>query len=121
MKFGYSPEKILSKNTNLTIDLKSCADILGRNGYGKSTLINLVVGALNLLNGKSTVDPRSKIDYLTQNQLDHLNVDSTHLKKWLIAIQETDPTHILQGLGPWFFENSIKTRNHIELIYQNTP
>ena len=64
VKFGYIPEKILLKNINLTIELKSRTALLGRNGCGNSTLIKLVVGGLNPLNGESTVDPRSKIDYL---------------------------------------------------------
>ena len=59
--FGYSPDKILLNNIILTIDLKSHAALLGRNGCGKSTLVNLVVVSLNPLNGKSTVDPQSKI------------------------------------------------------------
>ena len=81
VKFGYTPEKILLKNINLNIDLKSCTTIIGRNGCGKSTLIKMVVGALNPLNGKSNVDPRVEIDYLAQNQIEQLNVDSTPLEK----------------------------------------
>ena len=80
VKFGYIPDKILLKNIDLTIDLKSHDAILGRNGCGKSTLTKLVVGALNLLNGKSTVDPWAKIEYLTHHQLEQLDTYSTHFK-----------------------------------------
>ena len=68
--FGYRPDKFLLKNINLTIDLRSHAIILGRNGCVKSIIIKMVVGDLNPLNEKSTVDPRAKIEYLTQNQLE---------------------------------------------------
>ena len=78
--FRYIPDKILLENIDLTVDIKSIAALLGRNGCDKSTLINLVVGALNLLNGKSTVDPWAKIEYLTHHQLEQLDTYSTHFK-----------------------------------------
>ena len=81
VRFGYRPDKILFNNIYLTIDLKFCAAILGRSGCGKSTLIKLVLGAPNPLNGRSTVDPRSKMEYLAHNQLEQLYADSTPLKK----------------------------------------
>ena len=59
--FGYSPYKIFLENINLNIDLKFCTDLIGRNRCGKSTLIKLVVGALDTLNGRPTVDPWAKI------------------------------------------------------------
>ena len=78
--FGYSPDKILLNNIDLNIDPKSCAALLGWNGCGKSTLIKLVVGALNPLNGKSTVYPPAKIEYLSRHQFEQLNAESTPLK-----------------------------------------
>ena len=78
--FGYSPEKILLKNIDLTIDLKACAALLGRTGCGKSALTNLMVVALNPLNVKSTFDTWSKIEYLAQHYLEQLDTDSTPLK-----------------------------------------
>ena len=77
--FGYIPDKILLKNIDITIYLKSCAALIGRTGRGKSTLIKLVVGALNPLNGKSTVDPWSKIEYFAHHHIEQLDADSTHL------------------------------------------
>ena len=78
--FGYIPDKILLKNIDITIYLKSCAALIGRTGRGKSTLIKLVVGALNPLNGKSTVDTWAKIEYLTHHQIDNIDAGSTPLK-----------------------------------------
>ena len=69
VKFGYIPDKILFKNIDLTVDLKSCAYIFLQNGYEKSILIKLVVGSLNPLNGKSNLGPRAKIEYLAQHHI----------------------------------------------------
>ena len=59
--FFYIPEKILFNHINITIDLKSCTDLRGQNRCGKSTFIKLLMGSLNPLNGKSTIDPQEKV------------------------------------------------------------
>mmetsp|Transcript_9988 Transcript_9988/g.14012 ORF Transcript_9988/g.14012 Transcript_9988/m.14012 type:complete len:851 (-) Transcript_9988:83-2635(-) len=81
--FGYDSEHILLKDVDLTIDSKSRVALLGRNGCGKSTLIKLVVGALEPLKGKASRDGRSKIEYLAQHQLEQLDPDGTPLQTML--------------------------------------
>jgi ATP-binding cassette subfamily F protein 3 len=80
VQFGYSPDKLLLHEVDLTISMKSRAALLGRNGCGKSTLIKLVVGALQALNGKVTIDARAKIEYLAQHQLEQLDPDGTPIQ-----------------------------------------
>jgi ATP-binding cassette subfamily F protein 3 len=80
VQFGYSPDKLLLHEIDLTISMKSRAALLGRNGCGKSTLIKLVVGALQALNGKVTIDARAKIEYLAQHQLEQLDPDGTPIQ-----------------------------------------
>ena len=43
VSFGFSVDKILLKDVDLTIDMKSRVALLGRNGCGKSTLIKIFV------------------------------------------------------------------------------
>ena len=96
--FGYSPDKILLNNINLTIDIKSCAALLGRNRCGKYTLINMATGALNTLNGKCSVDTQAKIEYLAHNQLGKLDADSTPLKKMVDHYpRDRSNTHIARS------------------------
>jgi ATPase subunit of ABC transporter with duplicated ATPase domains len=64
--FGYTPEKILLDSADLSIDLQSRVGLLGRNGCGKSTLIKLIVGALQANKGKVSINGRAKIEYLAQ-------------------------------------------------------
>ena len=49
----------------------------------KSTLIKLVVGALQPLKGKSVIDGRAKIEYLAQHQLEQLDPDGTPMSTML--------------------------------------
>ncbi|KAL3811979.1 hypothetical protein ACHAXA_009597, partial [Cyclostephanos tholiformis] len=76
VSFGYTADKILLKNVDLTIDMKSRVALLGRNGCGKSTLIKCIVGALSASKGKVSINGRAKIEYLAQHQLDQLDPDS---------------------------------------------
>jgi len=80
VEFGYSPDKILLSDVDLSISLSSRAALLGRNGMGKSTLIKLAVGGLQPSKGKAVIDNRAKIEYLAQHQLEQLDPDSTPLQ-----------------------------------------
>ena len=81
--FGYSPDKILLRNVDMTVNVKSRIALLGRNGCGKSTLIKLVVGALRPMKGKGAVDARAKIEYLAQHQLEQVDPDGTPMSTML--------------------------------------
>lgn len=78
--FGYSSDNILLENVDLTVNIRSRIALLGRNGCGKSTLIKLTVGGLQPLSGLAKIDPRAKIEYLAQHQLEQLDPDGTPLQ-----------------------------------------
>lgn len=80
VKFGYTEESILLEDVDLTVSMKSRIALLGRNGCGKSTLIKLTVGGLQPLAGAVKIDPRAKIEYLAQHQLEQLDPDGTPLQ-----------------------------------------
>eukprot|EP00986_Skeletonema_menzelii_P021516 scaffold34803_cov166-Skeletonema_menzelii.AAC.2 len=83
VSFGYTPEKMLLENAELTIDLQSRVGLLGRNGCGKSTLIKLIVGAIQPNKGKVSINGRAKIEYLAQHQLEQLDPDSNPMEHML--------------------------------------
>jgi ATP-binding cassette subfamily F protein 3 len=83
MTFGYNPDKTLLKDVDLTIDCTSRCALLGRNGCGKSTLIKIIVGALQANKGKVSINGRAKIEYLAQHQLEQLDPDSNPLMTML--------------------------------------
>eukprot|EP00804_Cyclotella_cryptica_P025861 CCRYP_002715-RC/>CCRYP_002715-RC protein AED:0.07 eAED:0.07 QI:78/1/1/1/1/1/8/355/851 len=83
VSFGYTEENTLLRNVDLSIDMTSRVALLGRNGCGKSTLIKLVVGALQAKKGKVTINGRAKIEYLAQHQLEQLDPDGTPMSTML--------------------------------------
>ena len=82
--FGYSPDKSLFRNLNLTIPAKSWTAVTGDCGSGKSTLVKLISGLLKQWSGE-IVYPNSKgktgdlaFGYLFQNpddQFVHFNIE----------------------------------------------
>mmetsp|Transcript_26430 Transcript_26430/g.62074 ORF Transcript_26430/g.62074 Transcript_26430/m.62074 type:complete len:890 (-) Transcript_26430:2931-5600(-) len=79
VKFGYDKTKVLFEDVDMTVNLSSRIALLGRNGCGKSTLVKLCVGGLKPLSGQAKIDPRCKIEYLAQHQLEQLDPDGTPL------------------------------------------
>lgn len=95
VKFGYSGDAILLDDVDLTISAKSRIALLGRNGCGKSTLIKLTVGGLSPSAGAVKIDPRAKIEYLAQHQLEQLDPDGTPLQTMVDRYPENrSNTHI---------------------------
>ena len=79
VRFGYDGAAALLEGVDLTVGLDSRIALLGRNGCGKSTLVKLCVGALAPTAGRAAIDPRGKIEYLAQHQLEQLDPDGTPL------------------------------------------
>lgn len=56
VKFGYTPEKMLIKDLDLTVQPGQTIAIVGPTGAGKTTLVNLILRFYELNGGKITLD-----------------------------------------------------------------
>lgn len=72
--FSYSGKKedYLYKNLDLAVDMDSRVAIVGANGTGKSTLLNLMIGDLNPTDGTVTRHPALKLAKYSQHSADQL-------------------------------------------------
>jgi len=61
LSFGYTPDKVLFKNVSFTLKKGECLAIIGKNGTGKSTLLNTIAGELKQLSG--SVESHSSIEF----------------------------------------------------------
>ncbi|MDD3922667.1 MAG: ABC-F family ATP-binding cassette domain-containing protein [Endomicrobiaceae bacterium] len=77
LKFGYDKNNILIDNLNLDILKKERICIIGKNGKGKSTLLKLLSGRLNPLDGTIKPHPELKTGYFVQSDVADLNDEST--------------------------------------------
>ena len=73
---GYDGRAVL-KRLSLTIADDDRIGLLGANGNGKSTLVKLVSGRLQPLEGALRRDSRIDIAYFAQHQMDELDADET--------------------------------------------
>ncbi|KAK5650407.1 hypothetical protein RI129_001436 [Pyrocoelia pectoralis] len=75
--FAYSDQKPLFKNTDFGIDLSSRVAIVGPNGVGKSTFLNLLTSDLQPLHGEVKKNHRLHIGKFDQHSGEHLTAEET--------------------------------------------
>ncbi len=80
--FSYSGKKedYLYKNLNLGVDMDSRIAIVGANGTGKSTLLNLMTGALTPVEGDVQKHASLKLGKYSQHSADQLPYDKSPLE-----------------------------------------
>lgn len=76
LEFGYD-EKILIKDLSLAIGRNDKVAIIGKNGKGKSTLLNLIAGELAPLNGTIQKNVNLLIGHFGQTNINRLNLENT--------------------------------------------
>ncbi len=75
--FGYTPENLLFKDISFHIKRGECLGIIGKNGKGKSTLLNTLAGELKELNGDVNSHPSVSFAHFGQTNIARLHPNST--------------------------------------------
>ena len=57
ISFGYTADHLLFRHINLTINARDRIGVIGNNGKGKSTLLNVLSGGLKPLTARSKLIP----------------------------------------------------------------
>jgi len=91
------------KNINLGIDMGSRVAIVGPNGGGKSTLMNLLSGDLEPVSGWGRRDPKLRIGRYNQHFVDSLNMEDTPvsylMNKFLGTVERLNIEFVRATLG----------------------
>jgi ATP-binding cassette subfamily F protein 3 len=77
VSFGYSPNNILFKNITFALNKGETIGIIGKNGKGKSTLLNVIAGELKALTGNVDFHSSTVFGHFGQTNISHLNKNST--------------------------------------------
>jgi ATP-binding cassette subfamily F protein 3 len=83
LNFGYTPEKKLIKDFNLTVGRKDRICVIGHNGQGKTTLLRLLVEDLKAQGGEINLHNKTAIGYFAQTNIAELNPDWTIEEEFL--------------------------------------
>ena len=73
LSFGYHADHLLFKEINLSINGRDRIGVIGNNGKGKSTLLNVLSGGLKPLTGELKTHPDLKLGYFGQTNIQRLN------------------------------------------------
>ncbi len=75
--FGYDANKPLFSNVNFAIEKGKKIIIIGKNGKGKSTLLNYIAGELEQQQGKLSYHPSTEFAHFGQTNIERLNIKNT--------------------------------------------
>jgi len=77
LSFGYTKENILFKDISFALSRGETIGIIGKNGKGKSTLLNAIAGELEALSGSINFHPSCTFGHFGQTNISHLNPKNT--------------------------------------------
>jgi ATP-binding cassette subfamily F protein 3 len=75
--FGYNPNEPLFKNISFALENGKCLAIIGKNGKGKSTLLNYISEELPQQQGAKTMHPLTSVAHFGQTNIERLNTKNT--------------------------------------------
>ena len=87
ISFGYTADNLLFRHINLTLNARDRFGVIGNNGKGKSTLLNVLSGGLKPLTGELKSHPDMKLGYFGQTNIQRLNQKLTIEQE----IEQTNP------------------------------
>ena len=77
LSFGYTEDKILFKNISFSLAKGEVLAIIGKNGKGKSTLLNTIAGELKPLSGEIKTHPATTSAHFGQTNINRLNMQNS--------------------------------------------
>lgn len=87
LSFGYEPSKPLFQNLSFTLHKGQCLAIIGKNGKGKSTLLNTIAGELTQQSGTLSWHPETTLAHFGQTNINRLNLKQSIIDE----IYDVDP------------------------------
>ncbi len=77
LSFGFDSKKTLFRDISFVLKKGECLGIIGKNGKGKSTLLNVIAGKLKPKSGEIKMHPSVSYEHFGQTNINHLNLNST--------------------------------------------
>lgn len=103
LSFGYSPENILFKNISFSLSKGECLGIIGKNGKGKSTLLNTIAGELKPLSGEVNFHTTTEYAHFGQTNISHLNPKNTVMDEIYVGNPKLSEASVRSICGSMMF------------------
>lgn len=106
LSFGYTPDKVLFKDVSFTLKKGECLAIIGKNGTGKSTLLNTIAGELKQLSG--SVESHSSIEFghFGQTNIERLSPKQTVMDEIYSADPKLGEARVRSICGAMMFSGN---------------
>jgi ATP-binding cassette, subfamily F, member 3 len=101
--FGVNQPPLIS-GLSMAVGKKDHIGIIGKNGKGKTTLLNLLAGELQPLEGSITLHENLKAAYFGQTNIERLDPGNTVLEEVLSANGQLSPNVVRNICGAMLFE-----------------
>jgi ATP-binding cassette subfamily F protein 3 len=106
LSFGYTPEKILFKDISFTLEKGECLAIIGKNGTGKSTLLNTIAGELKQLHGSVSSHPSMSFGHFGQTNISRLHPNNTVMDEIYSANPKLSASNVRSICGGMMFSGN---------------
>jgi len=110
VSFGYSKDKILFRDLNLGIDLDSRVALVGANGQGKTTLLNVLAGELQPTDGFVQRHGKLRFARFSQHFVDQLKLDVSPIEHFLSVYPNIPQQTVRSHLGSFGLSGDIALR-----------
>ena len=97
LAFGYTKDNILFKNITFALSKGETIGIIGKNGKGKSTLLNAIAGELEALSGSTTYHPSCNFGHFGQTNISHLNAKNTIMEE-IYSVNHKLPESLIRSI-----------------------
>lgn len=108
---GYTAGTPILRNLMENVDFDDRIALLGANGNGKSTMMKLIAGKLDVMRGEMFRSTKLRIGYFSQHQTEELDVDSTPYLEMLKLMSDRDKnvkeSYVRAKLGAFGFSHDL--------------
>ena len=97
VSFGYEPENTLFQNISFALAHGETLGIIGKNGKGKSTLLNVLAGELKQNTGAVDYHPSCEFGHFGQTNINHLNQNNTIMDE-IYSVNNKLPEAVIRSI-----------------------
>ena len=113
--FGYNADEPLFENITFAMESGKRLAIIGKNGKGKSTLLNYIAGELDIQKGKLEFHPSTLFAHFGQTNIERLNVKSNIIDEISSVSKEIGIAEVRNICGRMMFSGELAEKK-IEVL-----
>lgn len=115
LTFGYQEDQPLFEDLCFTLENSTCLAIIGKNGKGKSTLLNCIAGENRLQKGEITTHPSTTMAHFGQTNIQRLNLKNSITQEINSVVKSMPISQIKSICGTMMFSGDLADKK-IEIL-----